>query len=194
MRPGPGVATAAHDLVQRGHALLAGGRAGQALRELERAADSAAPASAELVAARAIESFARMSVGDLDGAWSAGAEAQSARPAGGDPDVRAATSPLVLAAKLHTSLAVASLPLVAQLRGELSSALQLVDRKLRRRAQASLTEALSARRAKNPAAWLAAQGLSLATEPVLRCARAVGGRATNPARHGPRPPLGPSLR
>src|SRR5260221_10502598 len=41
-------------------------------------------------------------------------------------------TPLVLAAQQHTSLAVASLALVAQLRGELSSALQIPDDAIRR--------------------------------------------------------------
>jgi DNA-binding CsgD family transcriptional regulator len=112
------------------HTLLSGGRADEALPQLERAAGSAAPASAELVAARAMESYARWSVGDLDGAWSAAAEAQSARPAGDDQDVHAATAPLV-AAELHT-MAVASLAMVAQLRGEFSSALQITDDATRR--------------------------------------------------------------
>src|SRR5258708_20583461 len=40
--------------------------------------------------------------------------------------------PLVLAAQQHTSLAVASLALVAQRRGELSAALQITDDAIRR--------------------------------------------------------------
>ena len=116
-----------------GHTFGADGRAALALPELERAAGSAAPASTELVAARAIESFTRLILGDLDGAWSAAAEAQSAgRPAGDGQNVGAAMTPLVLAAQQHTSLAVASLALVAQLRGELSSALQITDDAIRR--------------------------------------------------------------
>src|SRR5260370_1256287 len=90
-----------------GHPLGAGGRAGEALRGPGGAAGSAAPASAELVAARAIESFPRLILGDLDGAWSAGAEAQSAGLSAGDgQNVGAAMTPLVLAAQQHTSLAV----------------------------------------------------------------------------------------
>jgi DNA-binding CsgD family transcriptional regulator len=61
-----------------GHTLLDGGQAREALRELEGAVGSAAPASAELAIARALESFARLSLGDLDGASSAAAEARSA--------------------------------------------------------------------------------------------------------------------
>ena len=45
--------------------LVARGRARDALRELEAAAGSAAPGSAELATARTLESFARLSVGDL---------------------------------------------------------------------------------------------------------------------------------
>jgi DNA-binding CsgD family transcriptional regulator len=116
-----------------GHALVAGGRAGEALPELERAAGSAAPGSAAHTIARALESFARMSLGDLDSAWSAAAEAQpAARPARGGQDVSAAMTPLVLAAQLHTSVAMTSVALVAQLRGELSSALQIADDAVRR--------------------------------------------------------------
>jgi tetratricopeptide (TPR) repeat protein len=101
-----------------GHTLLAGGRAREALRELEGAAGAAAPASAELATARAYESFARLSVGDLDGASSAAAGAQSAGPpAGGHP---------------ITSLAMITLALAALLRGEFSTALQITDDAARR--------------------------------------------------------------
>jgi DNA-binding CsgD family transcriptional regulator len=95
-----------------GRAFLAGGRAGEACREFERAADSPTPVTAELVVARAYESFARMSVGDLDGASSAAAEAQSAGPWAGYS---------------KTSVATPAVAFVAQLRGELSSALQIAD-------------------------------------------------------------------
>ncbi len=130
------------------HALLAGGRAGEALRELDRAAGSATPASAELATARAHESFARLSLGDLDGAWSAAAAAQSAdSPACGHQDTTAAMTPLVLAAEQRTSVAMTPLvlaaeqrtsvamtsqALAAQLRGDLSLALQIADDTARR--------------------------------------------------------------
>jgi DNA-binding CsgD family transcriptional regulator len=101
-----------------GHTLLDGGRAREALRELEGAAGSAAPASAELATARAFESFARLSLGDLDGASSAAAEARSVDPpAGGHQD---------------TIAAVITLALAAQLRGELDAALQITDDAARR--------------------------------------------------------------
>jgi DNA-binding CsgD family transcriptional regulator len=99
--------------IRLGTTLLAGGRAAEALRELEGAAGSAAPGSAELATARAWESFARVSLGDLDGATSAAAEAQSAGPP----------------ARGHQTMSVAtySLALAARLRGELGSALQIAD-------------------------------------------------------------------
>ena len=103
------------------HALLAGGRAGEALRELERAAGWATPASAELATARAHESFARLSLGDLDGAWSAAAAAQSAdSPACGHQDTTAAMTPLVLAAEQRTSVAMTSQALAAQLAAQVT--------------------------------------------------------------------------
>jgi hypothetical protein len=52
---------------------------------LERAAASAAPASAELATARALESFVRLNLGDLDGGSSAATEAQSAGTPAGVP-------------------------------------------------------------------------------------------------------------
>jgi DNA-binding CsgD family transcriptional regulator/tetratricopeptide (TPR) repeat protein len=94
-------------------ALMTCGRARDALRELEGATSSAGPASAELAAARAIEGFARLSVGDLDGAWSVASAAQSA-----DPSAKGHPNP---------SVAVITLALVTLLRGELSSALQITD-------------------------------------------------------------------
>ena len=104
-------AVTARARIYLGRTLVAGGRARDALRELEGAAGSAAPGSAELAAARVIESFARLSLGDLDGASSAATEAQSAGPPAGGHQ--------------YTSVAMTNLALVAQLRGELSSALQI---------------------------------------------------------------------
>ena len=107
--------------------LMARGRARDALRELEAAAGSAAPGSEELVSARTLESFARLSVGDLDGACSAAAEALSAdSSAWGRKDASAAMTSLTVAAQLPY-MAMTSLALAAQLRGELSSALQITD-------------------------------------------------------------------
>ena len=97
--------------IRLGRTLMAGGRARDALGELERAVASAAPASAELAAARAYESFVRLNLGDLDGGSSAAAEAQSAgAPAGGHQNI---------------GVAMITLALAAQLRGELRTALQI---------------------------------------------------------------------
>jgi DNA-binding CsgD family transcriptional regulator/tetratricopeptide (TPR) repeat protein len=110
------------------HALLADGRACDALRELERAASSAAPGSAELTVALAVGSFARLNLGDLDGAWSAAAAAQSAdSPTGGRQDSTAAMTSVALAAEQHASLAMTSQALATQLRGDLSMALKIAD-------------------------------------------------------------------
>jgi DNA-binding CsgD family transcriptional regulator len=108
-----------------GYALVAGGRVRDALRELEGAAGSAAPGSAELAFARAIGNFARLSLGDLDGASSAAAEAQSAGARAWGP---------------ATSFTVITLAFAALLRGELSTALQIADDAARRadRSPASL--------------------------------------------------------
>jgi len=103
--------------------LVARGRARDALRELEAAVGSAAPGSAELATARTFESFVRLSVGDLDGACSAAAEVLSAdSSAWGRKDASAAQLPYI---------AMTSLALAAQLRGELSSALQITDNVVR---------------------------------------------------------------
>ena len=106
-------AVTARARIYLGRTLVAGGRARDALRELDGAAGSAAPGSAELVGARVIESFARMSLGDLDGASSAAIEAEAAGPPAWGHQ--------------YTSVAMTNLALVAQLRGELSSALQIAD-------------------------------------------------------------------
>jgi DNA-binding CsgD family transcriptional regulator len=111
-----------------GHTLIACGRAREALPELEGAVGSAAPSSAELVAARAYESFARLSLGDLDGTQAAAAEAQSAgRPICDHQDSTVAMTSLALAAQQHTSRVTISLALAAQLRGDLAVALQITD-------------------------------------------------------------------
>ena len=91
-----------------GRVLLAGGRAREALGELEGAGSSAEPASAELAIARAHESFARLSLGDLDGACSAAAEAQSTGPeAGSQQKVGIAMTSRIHAAELRGDLAFA---------------------------------------------------------------------------------------
>ena len=98
------------------HALLADGRAREALRELQQAICSAD--RGDLAAAQAWESFARLSLGDLDDAWSAAIEAQSAALAADD--------------HLTTSVATTSLALTAELRGDLDLALRQADDALNR--------------------------------------------------------------
>jgi len=111
-----------------GYALLNSGRAGEALREFEHAVGSAAPGSAELADARAYESFARVSLGDLDGARSAAAAAQSApTPTSGRQDAPASMTPLALTDEQRTSVAMNSQALAAQLRGDLRLAMQTAD-------------------------------------------------------------------
>jgi DNA-binding CsgD family transcriptional regulator len=122
----PSLTADAH--IYLGRTLLARGRARDALREFERAASSAVPASAELAAARAYESFARLNLGDLDGASSVAAEPQSAGPPmNGQQDTSVDVTPLALAAQLRTTMAMTSLALSAQLRGQLGSALQITE-------------------------------------------------------------------
>jgi len=121
-------AVTAEARIRLGRTLLAGGRAAEALRELERVAESAARDGAELAVARAVESFARLNLGDLDGAWSAAAAAQSAdSSARGHQDTSVAMTPLALAAQLRMSMAMTSQALAAQLRGDLSLALQIAN-------------------------------------------------------------------
>src|SRR5262249_43448891 len=94
-----------------GRVLLAGGRAREGLGELGGA--GAAPPSAELALARAHQSFARLSLGALDGALSAAAEAQSAGPpAGGHQKIS-----IAMTSRIHA----------AELRGDLAVALQIAD-------------------------------------------------------------------
>jgi DNA-binding CsgD family transcriptional regulator/tetratricopeptide (TPR) repeat protein len=113
-----------------GRTLISGGRTDEAVRELEVAAGSAAPGSPERAAARAYEGFARLSLGDLDGAASAAAEARSAAGwAEGHGQARAAMASLTVSGQLRASETVATMSqaLIAQLRGELDSALQMTE-------------------------------------------------------------------
>jgi len=96
-----------------GHALLLGGRARDGLCELEQACQSPLLTGTERAEALAWASMARLTLADLDGASAA---AEKARPA-------AVTAPDPLA----TSIAMASLALVSELRGHLRDALQIAD-------------------------------------------------------------------
>jgi tetratricopeptide (TPR) repeat protein len=100
-----------------GHALLAQGQAGDALRELERAGESPALTGTQQAAAHAWASYARLALGDLDGAAAAAEEARSAAVPAGD--------------HLCTSIALATLALVAEFRGHLQDALKIIDEAVR---------------------------------------------------------------
>ena len=100
-----------------GQALLTQGRAGDALRELDRAAESAVRTNAERAAAHAWASYARLALGDLDGAWAVAQQARSAAASAGD--------------HLSDSIAAASLALVAEFRGHLKDALQIIEEAVR---------------------------------------------------------------
>ncbi len=96
-----------------GQAQLTQGQASDALRHLERAASSPACAGHERTAAQAWASYARLALGDLDGALTVAHAARSAAAAAGD--------------HLSLSIAMASLALVCEFRGQLADALQLID-------------------------------------------------------------------
>jgi tetratricopeptide (TPR) repeat protein len=96
-----------------GHALLAGGRARDGLCELERACESPLLTGAERAEAQAWASLARLVLADLGGAAAAAEEARSAAVAARDP--------------LATSVALGSLALVSELRGDLRDALKIID-------------------------------------------------------------------
>jgi len=100
-----------------GHALLAHGQGRDALRELDRAAESSALTGAERAYGLGWASFARLWLGDLDGAAAAAERARSAAAAAGD--------------HLSTSIGVASLALVSEFRGDLRVALEIIDDAMR---------------------------------------------------------------
>lgn len=96
-----------------GHALLASGRARDGLCELEQARQSPLLTTGDYAGAQAWASLARMLLADLDGAAAAAAEARSAAAAARD--------------HLATSVAMVSLALVAEVRGDLGDALHIMD-------------------------------------------------------------------
>ena len=100
-----------------GHVLLAQGHVHDALRELERAAESPVLTGAESAAALAWAGYARLWLGDLDGAW---AEAEEARVAAVSADDH-----------LSVSVAMATLTRVSEFRGRLQDALQIIDEAVR---------------------------------------------------------------
>jgi DNA-binding CsgD family transcriptional regulator len=97
-----------------GRALLAEGQVRDALQELEQAGSSPALPGAERAAARAWAGFARVSLGDLDGAAASAEQARSAAAAAGD--------------HLTVSVAMTTLARVSESRGHLRDALQITDK------------------------------------------------------------------
>ena len=100
-----------------GRALLAQGRERDGLTEMERLAASPELSDAEQGAARASASFARLSLGDLEGADSAARQAISTASAAGD--------------LLSASLAMTSLALIRESLGQVDAALQIADDAMR---------------------------------------------------------------
>ena len=96
-----------------GRALLAQGQVRDALQELEQAGSSPALPGAERAAARAWAGFARVSLGDLDGAAASAEQARSAAASAGD--------------HLTVSVAMTTLARVSESRGHLRDALQITD-------------------------------------------------------------------
>jgi len=96
-----------------GNVLLAGGQARDGLGALEEACQSPLPTGAERAEALAWASMARLVLADLDGAAAAAAQARPAAVAAGN--------------HLATSVAMVSLALVSELRGNLGDALQIID-------------------------------------------------------------------
>jgi tetratricopeptide (TPR) repeat protein len=96
-----------------GNILLSGGRARDGLRELERACQSPLLTGAGRAEALAWASLARLVLADLDGATAAAAQARAAALAARDP--------------LATSVAMATLAQVSELRGDVGDALQIID-------------------------------------------------------------------
>jgi len=97
-----------------GRALLAQGQVRDALQELEQAGSSPALPGAERAAAQAWAGFARVSLGDLDGAAASAEQARSAAAAAGD--------------HLTVSVAMTTLARVSESRGHLRDALQITDK------------------------------------------------------------------
>ena len=96
-----------------GRALLAQGQVRDALQELEQAGSSPALPGAERAAAWAWAGFARVSLGDLDGAAASAEQARSAAASAAD--------------HLTVSVAMTTLARVSESRGHLRDALQITD-------------------------------------------------------------------
>jgi DNA-binding CsgD family transcriptional regulator len=96
-----------------GYSLVIQGRGRDALQELEMAARSPVLTAAERAGARAWESIGRASLGDLEGAAAVADQARSLAATAGDHQA--------------TSLALGSLALISELRGDLLEALRIID-------------------------------------------------------------------
>lgn len=96
-----------------GQALLAHGQVRDALTELERAQDSGVLTGAARAAVQAWVGFTRISLGDLDGAAVAEAQARATASAAGDWQT--------------VTTALAQLATIAELRGDLREALRVID-------------------------------------------------------------------
>ena len=96
-----------------GNVLLAGGQARDGLYELEQACQSPLLTGAERAEALAWASMASLVLADLNGASAAAAQARAAAVAARDP--------------LATSVAMGSVALVSELRGDLGDALQIIN-------------------------------------------------------------------
>jgi DNA-binding CsgD family transcriptional regulator len=100
-----------------GHALLAQGQAGDALRELEQAGESPVVDGTDRAAAQAWASYARLALGDLRGASAVAERARSAAASATD--------------HLSASIAMASLAVVSEFHGHLRDALRILDEAVR---------------------------------------------------------------
>jgi DNA-binding CsgD family transcriptional regulator/tetratricopeptide (TPR) repeat protein len=96
-----------------GRALVAAGRVRDGLRELEEAAGCSGLTDGQRASARAWASLAHFSLADLNGATALADQARSGAAVAGDP--------------LTASVSTTTLALVAQARGDLRGALQLLD-------------------------------------------------------------------
>jgi len=103
--------------ISLGHALLAQGQLHDALQQLERAGQSPALSDAERGAAQAWAGFARISLGDLDGAAALAEQARSAAASVGDHQT--------------ISIAMSTEARISESRGHLQEALEIAEEAVR---------------------------------------------------------------
>jgi len=103
--------------ISLGHALLAQGQVRDALQELERAGQSPALSNAERSAAQAWAGFARISLGDLDGAAAMAEQARSAATSAGDHQT--------------VSIVMSTVARISESRGHLREALEVAEQAVR---------------------------------------------------------------